>query len=83
MIQYKIKKGDTLTAISKQFGVTVSSIVEANKNTIKNPNLIEIGWILNIPDIKQADYNALGEAVEKCLGEIEKLNSFKELVKLL
>ncbi|KGR79220.1 hypothetical protein CD29_07710 [Ureibacillus manganicus DSM 26584] len=43
---YVIKKGDTLYRIARNFGVTVSSIVETNN--IKNPNLIYPGDELHI-----------------------------------
>lgn len=44
---YTVKKGDTLTAIAKKYGVTVNNIVAANG--IKNPNLIYAGQVLTIP----------------------------------
>lgn len=49
---YKVKRGDTLWAISKKYygsGAKYPKIVAANKNKIKNPNLIHIGWVLIIP----------------------------------
>lgn len=45
-VTYKVKKGDTLTKISKKFGVSIEEI--AKKNNIKNINLIRIGQILKI-----------------------------------
>jgi len=47
MATYKVQGGDTLSAIAKRFGVSVSSIVKANQ--IDNPNLIRAGATLNIP----------------------------------
>ena len=50
--KYKVKKGDTLWAIAKKYygsGAKYPKIVSANKNLIKNPNLIQIGWTLTIP----------------------------------
>lgn len=49
---YTVKKGDTLWAIAKKYygsGAKYPTIVNANKNLIKDPNLIHIGWVLTIP----------------------------------
>ena len=45
-ILYKVKPGDTLTAISRKYGTTIESIVSLNN--ISNPNLIYTGEILRI-----------------------------------
>jgi len=45
-IIYQIKWGDSLTSISKRFGVSVQSIVD--ENNIANPNLIYAGSLLRI-----------------------------------
>ena len=45
-IVYTVKKGDTLSAISKAYGVTVDQLVEWNN--IKNRNLIRVGQKLTI-----------------------------------
>jgi LysM repeat protein len=44
---YKIKKGDTLSAIAKKYHTTISALTKANN--IKNPNLIVTGHTLKIP----------------------------------
>ena len=46
---YSIKRGDTLSKIAKRHGVTVEELINANKELIKNPNNIKIGWKLKIP----------------------------------
>jgi len=46
---YIVQRGDTLTAISQEFDVSIESIVELND--IANPNLIYAGEILRIPTI--------------------------------
>lgn len=49
---YKVKRGDTLWAIAKKYygsGAKYPTIYNANKNLIKNPNVIQIGWVLTIP----------------------------------
>lgn len=44
---YTVKKGDNLTKISKQYGVTVQDLVDAND--IEDPNLIYVDQELTIP----------------------------------
>lgn len=44
---YTVKKGDTLWGISRRFGTTVSAL--AQRNHLKNPNLIYAGQVLRIP----------------------------------
>ncbi|MDO4650436.1 MAG: LysM peptidoglycan-binding domain-containing protein, partial [Eubacteriales bacterium] len=49
---YTVKKGDCLWNIAKKFygnGAQYKKIYNANKNKIKNPNIIQIGWKLTIP----------------------------------
>lgn len=45
-VTYTVKRGDTLTAIAKKYGTTVSKIV--SDNNIKNANLIYVGQKLTI-----------------------------------
>lgn len=45
---YTVKKGDTLSAISKRFGCTVQDI--ASLNGITNPNLIYSGQAIKLPN---------------------------------
>lgn len=45
--QYKVVPGDSLLRIARSFGVSITSIVEAND--IANPNLIRVGQLLTIP----------------------------------
>ena len=44
---YRVRKGDTLSAIAAKYGVTVSQIVKANK--IKDASTIHVGQVLVIP----------------------------------
>lgn len=46
MATYTVKKGDTLSAIAKQFGTTYQDIAKANN--ISDPNKIRVGQTLNI-----------------------------------
>ena len=44
---HTIQPGETLTAIARQYGVTVQALVEANQ--ISNPNRVDAGTVLTIP----------------------------------
>lgn len=46
---YIVRYGNTLTGISREFGVSIESIVRLND--IANPNLIYVGQVLRIPTI--------------------------------
>ncbi len=49
---YTVQKGDSLSKIAKaQYGDASQwkKIYEANKERIKNPDLIQPGWVLTIP----------------------------------
>ena len=49
---HEVKKGETLWKIAEQYygdGNLYTKIFEANRDTIKNPNLIQIGQRLRIP----------------------------------
>ena len=47
-----VVKGDTLSKIAEQYygdEMLYKKIFEANRERIKDPNLIQIGWKLRIP----------------------------------
>jgi LysM repeat protein len=46
---YVIKSGDTLSKIATKFDVTVDQLLEANKDTITNPDRISVGDEIIIP----------------------------------
>ena len=49
---YTVVKGDSLWKIAKKYygsGAMYTKIVKANKNLLKNPDLIYSGWVLTIP----------------------------------
>ncbi|MBN1208936.1 MAG: LysM peptidoglycan-binding domain-containing protein [Myxococcaceae bacterium] len=48
MKTYSIRSGDTLSALAKRFGTTVTALAKANN--IANPNKINVGQKLTIPD---------------------------------
>ncbi len=46
---YTIKSGDTLSRIARANGLTLDQLLEANKDTISNPNRIAVGDVIIIP----------------------------------
>ena len=46
---YTIAQGDTLSKIAKEFGLTLEQLLEANKDTIEDPDLISVGDVIIIP----------------------------------
>jgi len=46
---YTVVSGDSLSKIGKAHGVSWEAIFEANRDIIKNPDLIQAGWKLKIP----------------------------------
>jgi nucleoid-associated protein YgaU len=52
MEEYTVKKGDSLSKIASHYGIKWKDIFEANKDIIKNPDLIQPGWKLKIPGKK-------------------------------
>lgn len=49
MQEYEVKPGDSLFKIGQQLGVDWKTIYEANKDKIKDPDMIQAGWKLKIP----------------------------------
>lgn len=47
--EYIVKSGDSLSKIGKAHGVSWEAIFEANRDIVKNPDLIQAGWKLKIP----------------------------------
>lgn len=47
--EYTVVGGDSLSKIGKAHGVSWQAIYEANKDIIKNPDVIQPGWKLKIP----------------------------------
>ena len=45
---HTVRKGDTLWAIAKQYGVELAALIRANPQ-IKNPNLIYPGEAVKVP----------------------------------
>ena len=49
MQEYTVVKGDSLSKIGQKYGVGWKEIFEANKDQVKDPDLIQPGWKLKIP----------------------------------
>lgn len=47
--EYTVKPGDNLSKIASKYDLKWKDIFEANKDLIKNPDLIQPGWKLKIP----------------------------------
>jgi nucleoid-associated protein YgaU len=47
--EYVVKSGDSLSKIASKYNLKWKDIFEANKDIIKNPDLIQPGWKLKIP----------------------------------
>ncbi len=47
--EYEVVSGDSLSKIGKRYGVGWKEIYEANRDKIKDPDLIQPGWKLKIP----------------------------------
>lgn len=46
---YTVQAGDTLWAIARKYNCSITGIMAANSDRIKNPNRIHVGWQLKIP----------------------------------
>jgi nucleoid-associated protein YgaU len=50
--EYEVVKGDSLSKIGEKYGVSWKEIYEANRDQVKDPDLIQPGWKLKIPGKK-------------------------------
>ncbi len=81
---YTVSKGETVSGIAQQFGLTQDTILSVNR--IKNSRLVQIGQVLSIPnqdgilyDIKKGDTLAgLAEKYEIDIDGIKTANGFAE-----
>ena len=67
---YTVQKGDTLSGIAKKFYGDSSKwriIYNANKDKIKDPNLIRTGWVLTIPDPNAASTSSTNKTSYRVL----------------
>lgn len=88
---HKVIAGNTLSGIAHKYGVSVNDIVKANSNLIKNPNVIQVGWVLTIPVYEPSEniskpsknYETIGKQFETALRDIQNLESVKLLKKMM
>lgn len=82
---YTVQKGDTLSKIANKFRTTVEAIRKSNAETVKDVNVIGVGWVLKIPvsEGSEKPYEEIGRAFEKCWNDVENLDSYKKLMELL
>ena len=66
---YTVQAGDTLWAIARKYNCSITGIVAANSDRIKNPNRIHAGWQLKIP---QSGAPVSGSAPDAVLPENKK-----------
>lgn len=72
--QYTVSKGDSLWSIAKQqlgSGYRWTEIYEANKDQIKNPNLLHVGQQLTIPSTEQEPETGSSSFVTYSFAETE------------
>jgi LysM repeat protein len=74
-MQYKIKKDDTLSSISRNLGISVKDLASANK--IKDVNKIQTGASLTIPQSKKKK----SSSVEKVIPQAKKIESVQKTTK--
>lgn len=91
---YTVKSGDTLSGIARKYDTTVTRLMALNPQ-IEDKNVIHTGQIIKVPyqvtitetpapaPAEPTDYERVGKALEKCLNDIENLDSFKALESLL
>lgn len=51
MSTHTVKPGETLSRIAKLHGITLAKLLDANPAFKANPNLVQVGQSLNIPDL--------------------------------
>lgn len=76
-----VKEGETLTSISKQYGVSIYSVAAANKN-ILDVDLVFEGQLLNIPAAAPAGTQVY--QIKKCespsFDQLERLQNFMKIM---
>ena len=74
---YTVKAGDTLSEIAQKHGCTLGELVSLNG--IRNPHVINVGQVLQLPIERASVYNAL----VTCLDAIEDLQEFQTLLEVI
>jgi LysM repeat protein len=68
-MQYKIKKGDTLSSISRKLGISIKDLAKTNK--IKDINKIQAGASLTIPQPKKKKSSSVEKVIPQAKKEIK------------
>ena len=72
-ITYTVQAGDTLWAIARKYNCSITEIMAANSDRIKNPNRIHAGWQLKIP---KSGATITGSAPDAVLPENKKSGTY-------
>ena len=80
MASYTVKKGDTLSAIAKQYGTTYQEIAKANN--ISNPNLIYAGQKLTIGETASKNKDTTDTGKKNQTGTAEKAGNIGSNIKV-
>lgn len=73
-ITYTVKRGDTLSAIAKKYGTTVSALAKLNPQ-IKNVNLIYVGQVITISGTASTEATTTGgQAIVDKMGLVATTN---------
>ena len=72
-LTYTVQAGDTLWKIARKYNCSITGIMVANSDRIKNPNRIHAGWQLKIP---QSGAPITGGTPDAVLPENEKIGIY-------
>lgn len=82
IVKYTVQSGDTIGSIASNFGVSINTIIWAN--SLRNPNVLSLGEVLNIPPVtgvihavKKGD--TIASIAKKYKADPEKILSFNNL----
>lgn len=86
--KHTVKSGETLSEIALRYNTTIGAIRDANKDLVKNVNLIRVGWVLTIPtdDVTSTPIvtdSDLKKLLNEALNDIGCLASVKKLMSVL
>lgn len=81
-MEYTVKQGQTLTSISREKGVSISSIMERNP-TLNNPNRLQEGDTLTLPETSEARDNSCPDDImgDSPCAEVEEVEPGFHVVK--